>query len=226
MRRLSTVLFLLIARTAAAQDDAKASLAGRVLDSLDSGAVASAKVQIVGTSLTALTDGRGNFRIGNITAGVHEYSVRAIGYQKTATSHEFASGALQRDIYLERLPNVLTQMVVQGRSLRVPRFFEAIYARGSRWGTFITREQIDSLNPFDLRTVLRSVPGLLVTDRRTYFHFCPADQVGELWMDGRRMGAGEAIDEWLTNIPPKDVQAIEVYARSQTIPADFLMHRP
>jgi hypothetical protein len=220
---------------------ALAALQGRVLDATDSGAVAWAEVQVIGTNLIARADGRGNFRLSGIPASAKEFSVRSLGYARLTQSEEFVSGAaLHRDIYMMRIPHTLTQMVIQGRSMRVPRSFEEIYRRGARgWGSFVTREQIDSLNPPDLKTILGTLPGVYTNERGMYFHKCSGSEGGQLWIDGQRVtrfrkqvvpvGVVRRADsdpyfmnEFLTGIRPAQVQAVEVYPSRISIPGEFL----
>jgi hypothetical protein len=225
---------------------ALAALQGRVLDATDSGAVAWAEVQVIGTNLIARADGRGNFRLSGIPASAKEFSARSLGYARLTQSEEFVPGAaLRRDIYMMRIPHTLTQMVIQGRSMRVPRSFEQIYRRGARgFGTFITHEQIDSLNPPDLKTILGAVPGVYTNERGMYFLKCGGGELGQLWIDGQRVtrfrkqivSAGmirgrESSDpyfmnDFLTGIRPTQVQAVEVYSSRTSVPAEFLETNP
>ena len=217
--------------------DSTATLVGRVADATDSGGIAGASVQIVGTSLTVRTDGRGHFRLRRISPGPHQIEVRAFRYAPDTTPVSFSTGdSLRVQIYLNRLPQLLSEMVVHGRAMRVPRGFEAVYARGARgWGTFITTEQIDSIGPKDVKTMFEGIRGIVVNQRGVYFNRCGGNTVmwpewAELWVDGDRVTrfnvSGDPSDprmmnDWLENIPPSDVQAIEVYTSSVTIPADF-----
>lgn len=141
---------------------------------------------------------------------------------------------------MQRIPHVLTHMVVQGRAMRVPRGMEQIYRRGARgWGTFITREQIDSLDPIDLKTILAAIPGVYANDRGVAFQRCPINWQPQLWIDGQRVtrfkrqpqldrnGTGPTPDpyflnEQLTGILPRQVQAMEVYASNSSTPAEFM----
>lgn len=243
MRFAIPAAMLVIPLVAESQQVALAALAGRVLDATDSGAVAYAELQIVGTNMVVRADGRGNYRVTGIPSTAKEFSVRALGYARLTQSEEFTPGAsLQRDIYLMRIPRVLTQMTVQGRSMRVPRSFEQIYERGARgFGAFITREQIDSMNPFDLKTMFSTVAGVYTDSRGVYFQRCSGSERGELWLDGQRVTrfrrqrppGAVGIDpdpyffnEFLEQVKPSSVQAIEVYPSHAVIPGEFLDAQP
>jgi carboxypeptidase family protein len=215
-----------------------AILVGRVLDAVDSGAIANAGVQIVGTTLDVRSDGRGYYRISGVPTGAHEIEVRSFRYKPIKRALTFVAGdSVRLDIYMEHVPQLLSEMVVHGRALRVPNGFEAIYARGARgWGTFITREQIDSINPRDVKTMFEGIKGVFVDQNGVFFNRCYGNaamgaELGELWIDGDRVtkfqtGGRTAVDtrgmnDYLEDIPPREIQAIEVYTSSVDIPAEF-----
>jgi len=215
-----------------------AILIGRVLDVVDSGAIANAGIQIVGTTLDDRSDGRGRYRIASVPAGVYEIEVRSFRYKPIRRSVTFVAGdSVRLDIYMEHVPALLSEIVVHGRALRVPHGFEAIYERGARgWGTFITSEQIDSLNPRDIKTMFEPIKGMFVSQNGVYFNRCYGSpklwgEYAELWIDGDRVTKFQnfsrsatdprGMNEYLEQLPPRDVQAIEVYTSSGSIPAEF-----
>ena len=219
-----------------------ASLVGRIVDATDSAGIANADVQIVGTELLARTDGRGRFAIQGIPMGLREIQVRAFRYTEKKQSHLFNEGdSLRLDIFMHRVPQLLSEMIVLGRAFRVPRGFETIYERAAHsWGTLITREQIDSVNPLDLKTMLQNIPGVFVDEGGIYFNKCYGNQLfaqelAELWIDGDRVtkfnrsgrtDGADAVDtrymnEYFVSTPPSEVQAIEVYTASDRIPPEF-----
>lgn len=236
--RLLVVAVLFPLPLAAQRADTTVTLLGRVVDQVDSGAIAHATINVLGTGLVARTDGWGYFRIDGVHPGQRELVIRALGYAKLIQSEEIAAGTgARRDYYMTRVPHVLTEMVVQGRAMRVPHGFEEIYRRGSRgWGTFITREQIDSLNPVDLKSLLTTIPGVYTNDRGVYFQRCPVFWTPQLWVDGQRVTRFAKarhpedgpdpdpyhFNEYLTGILPSDVQAMEVYASNASTPAEYL----
>jgi len=235
------LIVLLPAAAAAQRVDSTVTLIGRVRDEVDSGAIAHATINVLGTSLVAYPDGKGQFRLDGIQPGTREVIIRALGYAKLIQSDEFRdSGIIRRDYYMQRIPHLLTQMVVQGRAMRVPRGMEEIYRRGARgWGTFITREQIDSLEPIDLKTILATIPGVYTNDRGVAFQRCPNYWEPQLWIDGQRVTRFKRqpqldrnrggpspdpyfLNELLTGILPRQVQAMEVYASNSSTPAEFM----
>lgn len=205
-----------------------ATLVGRIVDQMDSGAVAHATVNVLGTNLIGYTDGWGYFRIAGIRPGDHEIVIRALGYAKLIESQQFANGEqLKRDFTMMRLPHTLTQMIILGHSARVPHGMEDIYRRGLRgWGRFVTREQIDSINPVDLKMMLGMLPGVYENDRGVTFPMCGDPHI---WVDGQdmtRIEPNHAQEDFLSHMVPLDVQAVEVYSRPATVPAEFLGGNP
>lgn len=210
------------------QQPRTATLLGRIIDQTDTAAVAHATVNVLGTNLVGYTDGWGYFRISGIVPGDREIVVRALGYAKLTESQTFANGEqLKRDFSMMRLPHTLTQMVILGHSMRVPHGMEAIYRRGMRgWGKFITREQIDSINPVDLKMMLGMLPGVFENDHGVTFPTCGNPHI---WVDGQDMTRFEgsyAQAEFLSYLIPSEVQAVEVYTRPLTVPAEFLGGNP
>src|SRR5690348_3720898 len=185
---------LACALVAQAQRDSSATLVGRVLDATDSGGVANAGIHIGGTDLVARSDGRGRFRLSGVPAGRREIEVRFFRYSPMKDTVTFVAGdSLRLDINLKRLPHLLSEMVVHGRAYRVPRGFEAVYDRGARgWGTFITREQIDSVGPKDVKTMFEGIKGVVVEQDGVFFNRCYGNpqlwgEYAEVWIDGQRV---------------------------------------
>jgi hypothetical protein len=220
-----------------AQRDSSATLVGRILDAMDSGGVANAGVQIAGTNLVARSDGRGRFRLCGIPAGRREIEARFFRYSPVKDTVLFVAGdSIRLDIYLKRLPQLLSELVIHGRAFRVPHGYEAVYERGARgWGTFITREQIDSLGPKDVKTMFEGIKGVVVGQDGVYFNRCYGNPIfggeyAEVWFDGQRVTNFETskdpkdprqMNSFLETLPPSEIQAIEVYTSSVNIPAEF-----
>jgi hypothetical protein len=215
-----------------------ATLVGRILDVTDSGAVANAGIHIAGTDLVARSDGRGRFRLSGIPAGHREVEVRLFRYSPATDTVLFVAGdSMRLDIYLKRLPQLLSELVVHGRGYRVPHGYEAVYERGARgWGTFITREQIDSVGPKDVKTMFEGIKGVFVNQAGVYFNRCYGmaglwDEKAEVWFDGQRITNHQIsnadpkdprqMNSFLEALPPSEIQAIEVYTSSVNIPAEF-----
>lgn len=216
------------AQNPTAEPSAVARLFGSVVDATDRAPVGNVHVRIAGIDRDTRADGRGIFQLRSVPKGRHRLLARAFGYSPVERDITVEADSLHITIVLERLPQVLTTVTVQGQSWRVPRGFEEVYRRGAKGtGTFIWREQIDSLNPMDLKTLLQVVPGLHVNDRGIFFHRCYGSRVlwgenPELWVDGMRVTALGSMNTEIKAIVPSDIQAIEVYSSVGRIPAEFL----
>ena len=208
---------------------------GRVIDRTDSLVVSSALIRIDGSRATR-SDGRGEFRILGLAPGRHEVSIRMLGYAAMADSVDFPDGqTVTRDIYLTRVPRLLSQMVVKGRSVRVPTGFEDVYRRAaSSAGSFLTREQIDSINPRDVIGILHEVPFVHVNPNpeapiRVETSRCRnmlpgqnvSGQLVALYFNGAPMSDTMSLNEILSHLAPSSIQAIEVYNGSTTVPPIF-----
>ena len=218
--------------------DSSATLVGRIFDATDSAAVANAGIHIAGSDVVARSDGRGRFRLTGIAAGRREVEARFFRYSPTKDTVLFVAGdSIRLDIYLKRLPQLLSELVVHGRGYRVTHGYESVYERGARgWGTFITREQIDSVGPKDVKTMFEGIKGVLVSQEGVYFNRCYGNplfggEYAEVWFDGQRITNHEIsnadpkdprqMNSFLETLPPSEIQAIEVYTSSVNIPAEF-----
>jgi len=133
---------------------------------------------------------------------------------------------------------VLPRVVVSGRSVSVPPRFESAYRRAaSGRGAYFTREEIEATNPRDLQTLVQRVPAVMINERAITFQKCqgglPSPGAGgigkaqeakvQVYVDGRKTSAsdGESALEVLQNIPPSQVQIMEVYNGSSRIPGEY-----
>ena len=206
--------------------DTLAVLHGYVRDAVDSGAVAYAEVRL-GSGLATRADGHGRYRITGIPPGDHEVTYRMLGYNAFQLQVALDPGlTLTSDVYLLRVPRLLTAMDVKGKSLRVPSGFESVYRRAARGqGHFVTREQIDSLNPRDIMGALNH----FTPARRAYtgdgkFNRIESQRCEEfkIFLNGTPINANHrAVEDVLYSTPPGWIQAIEVYDSRARMPVEF-----
>jgi len=214
--------------SSAQSGDTLAVLEGHVRDAVDSGAVAYAEVRVDNGKQYARADGLGRYRISGITPGEHAIAYRLLGYTASELHETFVAGrTISRDLYLSRMPRLLTAMEVRGKNLRVPAGFETVYRRAARGqGYFVTREQIDSLNPRDVVGVLNSFTSV----RRGYtgsgkFNRIESQRCEDfaIFLNGTAITANpHAVEEVLYSTPPGWIQAIEVYDSRARMPVEFL----
>ena len=224
--RLAIALAVIPGLVSAQARDTLAVIQGYVRDAVDSGAVAYAEVRLGNGSFTR-ADGHGRYRITAIQPGDHEVTYRMLGYNAVQLRVALDPGlTLTSDVYLVRVPRLLTAMEVKGRNLRVPSGFESVYRRAARGqGHFVTREQIDSLNPRDIMGTLHH----FTPARRAYtgngkFNRIESQRCEEfkIFLNGTPINANHvAVEDVLYSTPPGWIQAIEVYDSRARMPVEF-----
>lgn len=224
-------------RTAFAQTGAAtAEIRGRIFLAGDTMSLGGAEVEVVGTSIRFAARRDGQYQLRGVPLGRHEIRVRLIGLSsRTIVLDIDEPGVHVRDIAMSRLPNTLSEVVINGIRRTVPPRFDDVYRRMSTAnGVFFTREDIASLKPHDILGLMQHVPMAHVNNRGVWFarcvgHGASIGQLGKLqiYIDGFRVTRGErnSTDEQLevlSRVVPSQIQAVEVYSSSNRIPAEFL----
>jgi hypothetical protein len=224
-------------------------LSGRVTQAGDTTiAVDGADIQIAGTALRRTANGEGRFRFEDMLPGTYELRVRRLGYEPATLRVVLQDGrSYEQRVELKRHPHALTEVQINGQMLKVPARLEDVYARAAHeHGTFFTREDIDKLNPNDVKSLLNLVPTVYANDRGITFQRCSAGVQGlslapfspkqagaaaqklptlvQVYIDGTRvtMDNNTTILEALGLVHPRDIEAMEVYTGVARIPAEFL----
>ena len=210
-------------------------LSGRVTQAGDTSvAVGGADIAIVGTALRRAADGQGRFHFVDVPPGTYQLSVRSIGYEATSLRVVLEAGrSYEQPVELRRHPHALTEVLIEGRMLKVPARFEDVYARASHeHGTFFTRQDIDKLNPLDVGSLLDRVPSVYMHGDTPEFVRCkgplsgasPDKSAVQVYIDGTRMtnSKDNTVAEALRLVTPRDIEVMEVYAGVARIPAEFL----
>lgn len=203
-------------------------------------------VELVGSGMRRQTGRYGQFRFEGVPVGSYLLRARAIGYQPWIAHVDVQdSRGYEQNIALQRVPTALTEVRIEGRMVRVPARFEDVYRRGARgFGRFITREDIDRLNPLDVKSLLGTIPTIQVNDRGVTFQRCQSGISGisagrpgswrpgqgpkvQIYIDGLRMtrdalGEEGDIEHVLRLVTPPAIQAIEVYTGVSRIPGEFM----
>lgn len=204
---------------------------GRIIDATDSAVVSGAEVRVTGARRTR-SNGLGTFMVFGLGEGRHAFSVRLLGYAPFDDTLDVVAGMnLTRDVFLVRVPALLSQIDVKGRSLRVPSGFEDVYRRADiSNGSLITREQIDSINPRDVAGLVNHVAMFRVSPDRargariTSSRCQPGAGGGRgvtLYLNGLPLGNGYAINDVLDHMAPMSIQVVEFYNGGTSVPATF-----
>ena len=224
--RLAIALATLPLIAGAQSRDSLAVLQGYVRDVVDSGAVAYAEVRIDNSGQYTRADGLGRYRIAGILPGEHTITYRLLGYTPIELKETFVTGqTMTRDLYLARMPRLLSAMEVRGKTLRVPAGFETIYKRAARGqGYFVTREQIDSVNPRDVIGVLHH----FTSARGGYNSAGKINRIESqrceeftVYLNGTPIANAHALEDLLGSTPPQWIQAVEVYDSRSRMPVEF-----
>lgn len=213
---LGCIAFALVvaaAPDAGAAQDARAVVAGIVVDSVGS-PVVGAQVAVEGTVHHTSTDAAGRFRLTEVAAGSINLLVKRIGFRAESVPVTLGpAGATQLMVTLSVVPEVLAPVeVTEPREVYDARLygFESRAAKRKN-GHFITRDRIEQMSSRRLSDLLRQVPAVRLSMVRgqgmmAYIRGarCPA----LVYIDGSPASAGpfdlDLVDVWT-------IEGIEVY---------------
>lgn len=196
----------------------------------------------LGDSLRVATDSAGRFRLEGVAPGVHELTVRYLGFASRTTLLRVPPGDTLRpeiEMATEAVPLPGLRVEVEGRHPRAAKM-EGFYDRRERlpFGHFLDREELEKVPGDDLHRVFRQIHGVRVSR-------CPGKvpapgcyllettgpqsfQRGCEWvyyLDGARVplileNAKGDVVAGLNQISKSDVEAVEVYP-GPIVPARF-----
>ena len=215
----------------AAGQAAAGHLEGSVRLASDLTPLVGARVMIAELELSALSDSAGHFRIEDVPAGEHEVIVGFLSMVSRASpgvtvrirEERTTEVELLLDIAVLPVPTLVVEIEALPRRGKM-RGFER--RRAMSFGKFITREEIERLNPRRLSQLFYTVPGVRImrspTDpSNTILSTTRSGGVCEmdLYLDGIRqpLGTGFTIDL----LPPQDIEGIEIYTSTSRSPAIF-----
>lgn len=183
-----------------------------------------ARVSVQGIGIIALTDAAGTARIDDLQPGARTLEVHYLGYAPASVAVDVVAGErLTIDLILPVQPVALAPVTATARrSILYDRGF--YHRKKSGQGTFIDREEIEALRPRYMSDLLRRVAGVSVNRSsfggRARVSMRGANSHGscpiQYYIDGTLTGPFN-----IDNIPPGDVEGIEIYRGAATIPVVF-----
>jgi hypothetical protein len=151
-----------------------AVVSGRITPEHDTVGIPGVEVELVGFGAPHYADNKGQFRFAGVAEGSYDIRVRSLGYKPWVVHVDLLDGRLyEENIALQRVATALTEVRIEGRQVKVPVRFEDVYRRAALgYGKFFTKEDIDRLNPVDIKSLLSTIPAVLVSDRGITFQRC------------------------------------------------------
>ena len=229
---VATMLTLPLAGLSAQEAPSVAGTVTGTVTDHDKSVIHSARVRVVGTSISTETSADGKFVLRNVPAGHQTLELRLIGWGAKVVSVDVTSGrTLDLSIELTPLPSTLDTVRVGA----VPgnfhlRGFEERREHGN--GTYFTRKDIERMQARQVTDILRRAPGIRVENTRGLFGGGSSAQTSRSGSIGVRacninyylngtpfpMSPDMTINQFLD---PDAIDAIEVYAGTAQIPPQF-----
>lgn len=169
------------------------------------------------------SDARGRFLFDEVPPGRYVLTVARIGFTTSEDTLTVASDSeIRIGVELSPSPVPLEAVVVVVNRSAAMAGFESRRRRGR--GTYITREEIEEMNPTLVTELLRVVPGASFAQRR--FGGLELRLRGgcrpTVWVNGARAISASAQEIGIDQIlSPFEVEAIEVYRGAGAVPAQF-----
>jgi hypothetical protein len=235
-RCLLALTLVASARTASGQEERTGVVFGTVRNQAQV-ALRGAEVGILGTMLRAVTNDSGEFQIEGVRSGRYKLVARRLGFQPAEFTIRIAEGERKEyRVLLEGIPELLDSVVVVGEKTN-GRMADFWRRRTIGVGAFITRAEIERRRPSRSSLLLMSLSGVSVLGSDALGH--PNIQMGRsgtasatrnraqilaadcqvaYYVDGMQTSRGSF---HIDDLPPQDIEAIEVYRGPSEIPAKF-----
>jgi hypothetical protein len=195
-------------------------LQGKVIDQATGSGVFAVDLQLLDRAgvvrANTVSDSLGWFRFAAPATGSYKVQASRIGYTQANSEYlDVKEGvALQLELRLSTTPVAVDPLKVVGRKTFTPSrlmgYFErADWAKKSGFGRIYMRDDIESMNLFDISTLFQMSPGVtsaLLTRPCTFM------------LDGLLIER-DVIDRL---VRPEEVEGVEIYSRRSQIPGEFL----
>ena len=185
-------------------------LIGRVTDAITGEPVENAQAEVLGTGFSALSDGRGEFRIRGLEAGRHTVRLTRLGFQAQTLEVEVRNGEASRlTIRLGASPLPVEEVRAEAEAAGFPGLIS------------IPRDEIELRGDLTAGGLLEGRPGLLVQRRglagpqTVSIRGSSADEVLVL-LDGAPLNDPLTGETDLSTIPASQIESITVLSGSQS----------
>jgi hypothetical protein len=200
-----------------------ATLSGHVVTASTGEPLLGVQVIVTGTRFWTLSNATGQFRLVGLPPGRHVVEVKHSERAPLAFPLLFEPGkTVELSVRMETGSVPLPELVVEGRGEPHSKMTSFFQRKSAGQGYFVTRDEIEKRAPRILTDMLRVVPGLRIT---CDFGKCQAQS----FQESRRLGACP-IQYYLDGLPflgdidemtPDQVEGIEIYRGSASIPPEF-----
>ena len=213
-------------------------LIGEVRDALTENPVAAAAVSVQGRAEVAETNRMGRFILSGVPVGVHELSVRHLGYAPLA--HEVTvSRGITTEVEVGLVPEPVEMAPIvataaRSRRLEVKGFYERKYwGELVSGGTFFTAADIERRNPALISQMIADAPGVrlecgirrdscMIINARGTSGFVPGGCVMSIYVDGVRLRVRATRRDTLDDfVRPSEIAGVEVYMGPASLPGEF-----
>lgn len=219
-----TGLLLLVASPAVT--DVYAQLApgrirGRLVDREQRHPIEGARIIVLGTALSAISDSAGRFVVDDVPPGVRVVQIRAIGYAVGSWMVELAEAqSVSHEFELEARPVQVAgvEAVETNTDWRSEAGFERRRAHGA--GVFLTREEINQRRATNITDLLRTITGVVsaCTPRGCVIRMARSTRqcMPEFFLDGfpATFATGPSF-------PINQIRGVEIYRSEFEVPGEF-----
>ncbi len=183
-----------------------------------------AHADVTAAGLGTATDSMGTFALGGLPVGLVTLTVRRLGFRAIVAQWQVTGEPLTLNLTLSPVPLALPAVLVRSRAEPYDSRLAGFNERRERnVGYFITREQIDRQNTFQLTDALRRIPGVKVVA-------IPGGLGRTVTLPGARCPPLVMVDGFPASLGRFDldmidlttVEGIEVYPHGSSVPAELM----